>query len=44
MSGIEEQSVHLSRTAIKSRIYDPHDKISSTKIGIQIACLQINRM
>jgi hypothetical protein len=43
-SGIEEQSVHLSRAAIERRIYHPNGEISSTKIGIRIACAHIDRM
>jgi hypothetical protein len=44
VSGIEEQSVHLSRAAIERRIYHPNGEISSTKIGIRIACAHIDRM
>ena len=44
MSGIEEQSIHLSRAAIEPRVYHPTGEISSTKIGIRIACVHIDRM
>jgi len=44
VSGIEEQSVHLSRAVIERRIYHPNGEISSTKIGIRIACAHIDRM
>ena len=44
VSGIQEQSVHLSRAAIEPRIYHPHGEISSTQVGIRIACVHIDRM
>ena len=44
VSGIEEQSVHLSRAAIEPRIYDPNGEINLTRIGIRIAFVHIDRM